>query len=238
MDGYTYHNIFATKGIEYLVVIAFLLIIAPFWIIVNRRRNIATQLNETLGILSAKLLNIPQGYYYTRNHMWAFLERSGLARIGMDDFVANIVGQANIQLFAKENDFIRKGELMAEVLQGDKKLQLLAPISGRISKKNDLEGKSAENLNKDPYDSGWFYEIKPSKWKAETASCFLAEEASKWFVNEVKRFRDFIAIEAGKKQGETFVFQEGGEIMQHALKELDEDAWLDFQKNFLSRTEV
>ncbi|MDZ7740766.1 MAG: hypothetical protein U5Q03_03195 [Bacteroidota bacterium] len=67
---------------------------------------------------------------------------------------------------------------------------------------------------------------------------FLAEEASKWIGNEVKRFKDFMAIEAGKRKGEALVFQEGGEIRQYALKEMDENAWLDFQTNFLSKTEV
>ncbi|MDZ7740767.1 MAG: hypothetical protein U5Q03_03200 [Bacteroidota bacterium] len=173
MDGYTYHNIFATKGIEYLVVIAFLLIIVPFWIVVKRRRSIVTQLNETLGILSTIFLSIPQGYYYARNHMWAFLERSGMARVGIDDFLVNVVGQAEIRQFAAEKDFIRKGELMAEIVNGDKKLQLIAPISGRISKRNELEGRGVENVSSDPYSSGWFYEIKPSKWKAETSLTFL-----------------------------------------------------------------
>jgi len=31
MEGFTYVDIFATKGIEYLVIILFLLLIIPFW---------------------------------------------------------------------------------------------------------------------------------------------------------------------------------------------------------------
>lgn len=36
MEGFTYLDIFATKGIEYLVVIVFLLFIVPFWMFLNR----------------------------------------------------------------------------------------------------------------------------------------------------------------------------------------------------------
>ena len=36
MDGFSYINIFDTKGIEYLVIIAFLVMIIPFWIIINK----------------------------------------------------------------------------------------------------------------------------------------------------------------------------------------------------------
>jgi len=36
MEGFTYIDIFATEGIEYLVVIVFLLLIIPFWMFLNR----------------------------------------------------------------------------------------------------------------------------------------------------------------------------------------------------------
>ena len=39
MDGFSYNNIFETKGIEYLIIIAFLLMIIPFWIIINREAS-------------------------------------------------------------------------------------------------------------------------------------------------------------------------------------------------------
>jgi glycine cleavage system H protein len=37
MDGFSYTNIFETKGIEYLMIIAFMLILVPFWITLNRK---------------------------------------------------------------------------------------------------------------------------------------------------------------------------------------------------------
>lgn len=37
MDGFTYTNIFETKGIEYLMIIVFMLILIPFWITLNRK---------------------------------------------------------------------------------------------------------------------------------------------------------------------------------------------------------
>ncbi len=37
MDGFTYINIFETKGIEYLAIIAFLVMLIPFWLLLNRK---------------------------------------------------------------------------------------------------------------------------------------------------------------------------------------------------------
>ena len=37
MDGFSYTNIFETKGKEYLMIIGFMLILVPFWIALNRK---------------------------------------------------------------------------------------------------------------------------------------------------------------------------------------------------------
>ena len=50
MDGFSYSNIFATKGIEYLIIIAFLILLIPFWIAFNQK---ARKILKTSGIFSA-----------------------------------------------------------------------------------------------------------------------------------------------------------------------------------------
>jgi glycine cleavage system H protein len=64
MDGFSYTNIFETKGIEYLIIIGFLLLIIPFWLAINRKNAMAKELRSTLGILTAAILKIPEGLYF------------------------------------------------------------------------------------------------------------------------------------------------------------------------------
>ena len=92
MDQFTYTDIFDTKGIEYLIVIAFLLLIIPFWIRLNRPLKLRTNLIETAGALTAGILRIPRGLFFSRNHTWSQLDGSGLARIGMDDLLLHLTG--------------------------------------------------------------------------------------------------------------------------------------------------
>ena len=61
MDGFSYNNIFDTKGIEYLIIIAFLSMIIPFWIIINKEVSIRSQIRNAAGILSEGILKIPLG---------------------------------------------------------------------------------------------------------------------------------------------------------------------------------
>ena len=87
MDAFTYKDIFETKGIEYIIIIAFLLLLIPFWILLNKSPKIKAEIQKAWDVLTANILRIPQGLFFSRNHTWAFMEKSGLAKVGLDDFL-------------------------------------------------------------------------------------------------------------------------------------------------------
>ena len=37
MEQFVYHNLFETKGIEYLITIAFFALLVPFWLFLNKK---------------------------------------------------------------------------------------------------------------------------------------------------------------------------------------------------------
>ncbi len=238
MDGFSYYNIFETKGIEYLITIAFFALLVPFWIALNRQAKATKKLNEALGVLSANLLKIPQGLFYSKNHTWTFLERTGAARIGLDDLLLNIIGDVKINKLKMPGDKIQKGEVIAEVGQNGKTLQIVSPISGEVVKANHMLTDKPEMLNEDPYGQGWIYKLKPANWMADTQSCYMAEDAVNWSKKEVERFKDFMAETMKKHASEPsmVILQDGGEISRNALSEMPTEIWKDFEKNFLTAT--
>jgi glycine cleavage system H protein len=132
MDGFTYSNMFDTKGIEYLAIIAFLILLIPFWIVLNKQAKLAKRIKHALGVLSANILRIPQGLFYSKNHTWTHLERSGSARVGLDDLLVHITGEMNFRNLRDPGQTITKGELLAEFEQEGKRLRIFSPISGKI----------------------------------------------------------------------------------------------------------
>ena len=235
MDGFTYNNIFDTKGIEYLIIIAFLLMIIPFWIAINRQVRMGN-LKRALGILSDTILKIPQGLFYSKNHAWAHLEKSGNAKVGLDDFLLHITGEVKFRNLKDRGDSINKGDLMAEIDQNGKILKIFSPLSGKIVDANSIVNENMGILNEDPYGKGWLYKIKPSKWVEETNTYYLAEEAVAWSKKELERFKDFMAASVKKYSPETMmvVLQDGGELCDRPLSELPDEVWQDFQKSFLN----
>jgi glycine cleavage system H protein len=236
MDGFSYNNIFDTKGIEYLVIIAFLLLLIPFWMALNKQVKIKEQIRKAIGIFTAGILKVPQGIFYSRNHTWAYLEKSGTAKVGLDDLLLHITGEVKIRQLKNPGESVKKGDLLAEMDQNGKTLNIFSPISGIILNSNPALNTNSELLNEDPYGKGWIYDIKPSNWVAEIPSFYMAEDATAWFKKELEHYKDFLALNMRKYSPETsmIVLQDGGELSENSLSDLPNEFWQDFQKEFLN----
>jgi glycine cleavage system H protein len=236
MDGFTYNNIFETKGIEYIIIISFLILIIPFWIIINRKTAIKKSIQKALGILSSGMLRIPQGIFYSKNHTWTYLQKSGYAAVGLDDLLLHLTGDVKFRQVQKGDTIIHKGEMLAELEHEGKILKIFSPISGRIVNVNETLNDNPGLLSEDPYGNGWVCRIKPSDWIAETSSYYLAEGAVNWIKSELDRFKDFLAVSLKKYSPETsmVILQDGGELCDKPLAELPDEVWRDFQKSFLN----
>jgi len=236
MDGFSYTNIFDTKGIEYLIIIGFLILIVPFWRILNRPVKVKESFKEALGILNAAMLRIPEGLMYNKNHVWTHLERSGKASLGLDDMLMHITGEVELRNFRKPGERVKKGDLIAQLTQDGKQLEITSPLSGEIKDVNDIVRSEPAVLNEDPYKKGWLYKIKPDNWKEETSKYIMAHEAKKWAEDELARFRDFVAhsLDKHSTQASAVVLQEGGELTDHPLAGMPSEVWDDFQDDFMS----
>jgi len=239
MDGFTYNNIFDTKGIEYLVIITFFAILILFWITLNKQVQIRKQIQKTLGSITASALKIPQGLFFSENHTWTFLGRSGVAKVGLDDLLMHITGEVTFNNLRKQGERISKGDLMAEINQKGKILRIFSPVSGDIVDTNPVLKSNPELLNEDPYQKGWMYEIKPNNWIGDTKSYYLAGEATGWIEKELEMFKDFLAISVNKLTPASpgLVLQDGGEVTDHVLSDLPDEVWQQFQEDFLSNTD-
>jgi glycine cleavage system H protein len=237
MESFYRVDIFDTKGIEYLFVIGYLLFLIVFWNLARKPERITGQINKVMNRLSAGILKIPQGVFHSRFHTWTHLDESGVARVGMDDFLQHITGDVTFTGLKQPDEIINKGELMTQIDQDGKCLKVYSPISGKILASNTSLNENPEIFKEDPYKKAWIYEIKPVDWTNETNSYLLAEDATNWAARELTRFKDFLT---GGAMGEhaadpsMVLLQDGGEIREKILSELPGEVWMNFQEQFLS----
>jgi glycine cleavage system H protein len=236
MEEFTRVDIYDTKGIEYLFVIGYLLILIIFWNVMKNPKAIITRIQDAISTLSATILRIPQGIFFNKHHVWTHLGESGAAKVGLDDFLQHVTGNVKFSSLKNPGETIRKGDLMTEIIQNGKHLRVYSPISGEILNTNvDLQ-ETPEILSKDPYDNGWIYKIKPSNWVKETKTYLLAEEATKWSANEFLRFKDFLTggpMRTLSSEPSMMLLQDGGEIRENVLSDLPNEVWENFQEEFL-----
>lgn len=235
MNGYTYHNIFETKGIEYIAIIIFFMILIPFWLFLNNHKEIKQKIRNIIRVLNFEILKIPLGIFIGENHTWMFLEKSGYASIGLDDFILHTTGRIKIKFSCNIDYKINKGELLFVIEKENKMLKIFSPVTGKITQNNLSVNENSDLLFSDPYNKGWLVKIKPDNWVNETQSYYLAEDAINWSKNELQRFKDFIALShrsllTGSSMA---VLQDGGELVDNILSDLPENVWTDFQDKFL-----
>lgn len=236
MEQFTRVDIFDTKGMEYLMVIGYLLVLILFWQIARNPQRIVRKIREAVSTLSEKILRIPLGIFFNRNHTWTHLNETGEARVGLDDFLQHVTGQVRVSQLKVPGDMIQKGGLLTEIEQDGKHLKIYSPISGEILQTNSILAEDPGLLNQDPYDKGWIYKVKPADWKRETSSCMLAEEAVRWSEKEFVRFKDFLTggpMKTCSSEPSMVLLQDGGEIRENILSDLPGEVWESFQEEFL-----
>ena len=237
MEGFSKIDIYATKGVEYIFVIGYLIILIVYWKISNKQVNFREQVQKVFSSLSANILRIPQGLFFSRNHTWSHLEETGVAKVGLDDFIQHVTGRVDFTTLKNPGEKINKGDILAEITQKGKLLKVFSPISGKIVDTNSALYDNPEILNEDPYEQGWLCSIEPDQWVSETKSYFLAKDATNWLTKELERFKDFLAVGAMRKyssEPSMVMLQDGGEIRDHVLSELPEEIWNNFQDEFLN----
>ena len=99
-------------------------------------------------------MKIPDNIKYTKDHEWVRVE-GNLGTIGVTDYAQGELGDVvfvdidpDIKEISKGNSF---GTIEAVKTVGD----LFAPFSGNVTEINKNLSDSPENVNTDPYGSGW-----------------------------------------------------------------------------------
>jgi glycine cleavage system H protein len=233
MEQFVYSDIFDTKGIEYIVVIFFFMLLIPFWRLLNRPVKLKKTIGNALEAINLQTLKIPQGLFFNRNHTWSHMAKSGAASVGMDDLLLHLTGGVELNYLKERKDRVKRGEPIARISREGKELVITSPISGEVEGVHHSLEDNAEALMQDPYSS-WLYRIRPEKWKEETGDAMLADEASEWTARELERFKDYLAESMAGSSEDGLVLQAGGELGGHPLSELDPEAWKGFQEKFLS----
>jgi glycine cleavage system H lipoate-binding protein len=186
-------------------------------------------------VLNEDMLAAPKGLYFDKTHTWAFMEKDGMVKVGIDDFLQHITGTITRIKMKETGEKVRKGEKILTLIQDGKQLNIYSPISGVIREQNKILVANASSINSSPYSHGWVYLIEPKNWVREIQFLFMGEKYKEWLSDEFTRLKDFFAatVKTNTAVYAHIVLQDGGELTDNVLADLGPEVWEDFQTHFI-----
>jgi glycine cleavage system H lipoate-binding protein/ABC-type phosphate transport system substrate-binding protein len=188
-----------------------------------------------LADFNEKTVIVPKGLYFDKTHTWAFMEKDGNVKVGIDDFMQHITGPITRVEMKKRGERVKKGDVLFTIIQYGKQLKIYAPVSGIIKERNELLDKQSSDINVSPYNNGWVYLIEPANWVKDIQLLQMAENYSQWLTSEFTRLKDFFAsiVKPGSMEYAHIVLQDGGSLKDNILADFGPEVWEDFQTKYL-----
>lgn len=210
--------------------------------LVQRRQTAAVavaQMARPAGAVSAMAhpaaqlrYRTPNGVFFDPGHTWLFLEESGSARIGINDFAQSILGKVDSVQTRALGDMVKKGDVLLKLRHGDRTATFRAPVDGVIEDVNSELLESHEMYGAEPFSAGWVYRIKPASTTAFQKSLLLGESAKDWLSREVQRLKVILATVAPANPVLGQTLQDGGLPAYGLIDFLNETEWKQIQEKF------
>lgn len=178
-------------------------------------------------------VHLPRGLFLGNGHTWARLTESGELKVGIDEFLAQAVDGADRVDLPQPGTEVKKGQPLATLWRLNHKLVVPSPVDGTVVASNETADRIPKTLEFDPYGSGWLAKVWPIDHKEAIGQLRVGEQAFKWLEREIQRFAEFLALRSAPKLvGATL--PDGARPIVGAALTLDEQAWNEFEKEFLT----
>ncbi|MEW6334399.1 MAG: glycine cleavage system protein H [Thermodesulfobacteriota bacterium] len=227
MEGFTYVDIFSTKGMEYLLVISGLLSFALFWRFLNRPVAAVVRGADKVMSTIGDWFRLPaEGVFFHQGHSWAAPEGGEIVRVGMDDFAQKLLGKIDAVQFPKVGSEVTQGEKGWSLTVGSKSIDMLSPVDGKIVDINEKLLHSPDRIGHDPYGEFWLMKVQTPKMASNLKNLLSGELAGKWMEGVREKLLSRMNYNLGA------VSHDGGVPVDGIARNVDGQRWDEIVKEF------
>jgi glycine cleavage system H protein len=186
-----YVDIFATKGMEYVFILGFIVVLVFFWKFLNRARTPERPgaVNDDPGQRNFRQCNLPANLYYHQGHSWVDREGPEVVRVGVDDFAQKLIGPLDFIDLPRVGAFLEQGEKGWTLGSDSAAIDLLSPVDGEVLEINQKALDDPKVVNRHPYGSGWLLKIRVPKMKGNTSNLLSGKLAAVWMKESIEALK-------------------------------------------------
>ena len=169
----------------------------------------------------------PANLAYHPGHTWAMKESHQLVRVGMDDFVARVIGKIDQLALPARGRWLRQGEHGWTVGRGSHRFEVLSPIEGEVVEVNPDVLRDPSLAHQDPYGVGWLIAVQSPAVDGNMKNLLHGRLAQRWMEESVS------ALHTRLSPGSGAHLQDGGQAIDDVLSLVPEFKWEEFVQEML-----
>ncbi|MDP3975727.1 MAG: glycine cleavage system protein GcvH [bacterium] len=127
--------------------------------------------------------NIPDGIFYNKEHEWVKID-GDVATVGVSDYAQDLLTDVVFVELPQMGKVVKQFGPACVVESVKSVSDVYAPIGGTVSEVNTALESAPEQVNNDPYGSGWMFKLTGIN-SSETANLMNAQQ-----------YKEFIAKQA------------------------------------------
>lgn len=170
---------------------------------------------------------VPQDYCFHLGHMWATQEGADDARVGVDQFVTNLLGKIDRIEVSGANRWVRQGQRLISLTSNGTTVDLLSPVEGVVMAINSDALNEPSLVTSDPYHKGWIAVVRAPDLKMNERNLIQGSMVAPWMQNNLTRLN---AMLSGPSPA---LAQDGGGPVQGLLTRLAPELRVKIMKEFL-----
>jgi glycine cleavage system H lipoate-binding protein len=228
-------ELFGTKGIEYLVVISFLLLLTVAWQLIRAPAALSESAVESPPDWRALLsgVGLPgSDVFFHPGHSWARMDGTdGEVVVGWDDFARRLIGPPDRIQLPPEGTRVHAGGPAWTIAAGGRDLPMVSPVDGEVVQLNDRVLDEPSTASRDPYGDGWLMKIRVPSIDPVRRNLLTGKLARSWAELAERSLQGLASGAPDSALGA--VLADGGEPRFGLARTLAPDDWEEVVLSFL-----
>jgi len=208
-----------------LLLIVLAVLSVPVFLFLTGMKGVDAIRRRLMGIMRVGRLFWSDQVYYAPSHAWVRPTARQRVTVGLDDLAQRLFASPIGIKLPLPGTEVRSGQPVAEIRSAGRRVSIVSPVSGTVTRVNEALRDDASLLHREPYARGWLFAMNTADAAYEKLPA--GPTAMAWLSNEGQRLSRFYEKQLGVAAAD------GGNYVEHPPTLLSDRQWEELTHEFL-----